>query len=608
MNRRLLSELRLTRLPLALNAVLTLALSAVILAQAALLSGVIARVFLLKAAFNEVLPALELLAGVIALRALLSGAGTLTAAETAIRVKADLRRRLTTHLLRLGPAYTQNQRSGELTVTATKGVDALDAFFRDFLPAVGAAIIIPLAILAAVLPIDTLTFAVLLVTAPLIPLFMALIGAAAGGLARRQFAQMRRLGAHFLDVMQGLVTLKLFNRSQAQTRSIARVTDQFRQATMRVLRVSFLSAFMLEMLSTLSIAIVAVEIGVRLLNGGIAFEQALFLLVIAPEFYLPLRALGARFHAATESGAAADEIYRVLDTPVHRVLLPSSKQVRLERVPAEGDAEPLLGSSKPPSTGAVSDQAAIPTSMHIRCDDVHYAYAGGARPALNGLTLEIPAGQKTALVGASGSGKSTLAALLLRFIDPQQGALTVDGVNIAALDVERWRARVAWAPQSPYLFNASVAQNIRMGNADAGMPQVIRAAQAAGAHEFISRLPQGYDMPCGERGMRFSGGQIQRIAIARAFLKDAPLLILDEATANLDAESERVIQAALRELLKGRTALVIAHRLNTVMDADRIVVLAHGRAVEQGAHRELLARNGEYGQLIRAFAGGELVA
>jgi ATP-binding cassette, subfamily C, bacterial CydD len=573
MDRHLLAELRPVRLTLALNGALTLASGAVILAQAGLFSQVIARVFLHKASFNDVLPVMGLLVGVIALRALLGWAGTLTAAEMAIRVKASLRRRLVAHLFLLGPAYTRDQRSGELTVTATKGIEALDAFFRDFLPGLAAAIFITLAILVAVLPIDRLTFVVLLVTAPLIPIFMALIGAAAGGLARRQFAQMRRLGAHFLDVMQGLVTLKLFNRSQAQTRSIALVTDQFRQATVRVLRLSFLSAFMLEMLSTLSIAIVAVEIGVRLLHGGIGFEQALFLLMVAPEFYLPLRTLGARFHAAAESGAAMDEIERVLRTP------------------------PALAMS-------LSQRVTIPTHMHICCNDVHYAYANGARPALNGLTIEIPAGQKTALVGASGSGKSTLAAVLLRFIDPQRGSLTIEGVELTALAVEQWRARVAWVPQSPYLFNTSVAHNIRMGNTTAGMAQVIHAAQAAGAHEFISRLPQGYDTPCGERGIRLSGGQIQRIAIARAFLKDAPLLILDEVTANLDAVSERIIQTALCELFMARTALIIAHRLNTVMDADHIIVMAQGRAVEHGTHHELLSRAGAYGQLIRAYEGG----
>ncbi|HEY3342018.1 MAG TPA: ABC transporter transmembrane domain-containing protein, partial [Anaerolineae bacterium] len=255
MNRRLLHELRLVILPLGLNIGLTVIQAVIVLYQASLLSQIIQRVFIARVTLADVAPALGLLSVVIGLRAIANLGSNLSAGEMAIRVKADLRRRLLAHLILLGPAYTRTERSGALTVTATEGIEALDAFYRGFVPGLIGAVLIPLIMLAAVLPIDALTFGVLLVTAPLIPLFMALIGSAAGGLARRQFAQLRRLGAHFLDIFQGLVTLKLFNRSQAQTQSIAQITDQFRQATMRVLRVSFLSAFMLEMLSTLSIAI-----------------------------------------------------------------------------------------------------------------------------------------------------------------------------------------------------------------------------------------------------------------------------------------------------------------------------------------------------------------
>ncbi len=573
MNRRLLHELSLVRLPLGLNIGLNVLQAGIVLWQALLLSLVIQRVFITKATLADVAPTLGLLAVAIGLRALTNLGGSLSAGEMAIRVKADLRRRMLAHLVQLGPAHTKAERSGELTVTATEGIEALDAFYRGFVPGLIGAVLIPLITLAMVLPIDTLTFCVLLVTAPLIPLFMALIGSAAGGLARRQFAQLRRLGAHFLDVFQGLVTLKLFNRSQAQTQSIAQITDQFRQATMRVLRVSFLSAFMLEMLSTLSIAIVAVEIGVRLLHGGLGFEQALFLLIIAPEFYLPLRTLGARFHAAASSNAASVEIYRVLDHPLQRT--------------------------------SVSGGAAAPALMQIHFDAVSFAYEKGARPALNGLTLDIQPGQKVALVGASGSGKSTSANLLLRFVLPDAGRISVGGVDLSTLDAAQWRARVAWVPQAPYLFNTTIAENIRLGKSGATEAQIVQAAQAAGAHEFISQLPAGYDTPCGERGARLSGGQAQRIAIARAMLKDAPLLILDEATASLDEESEAIIQAALRRLLVGRTALIIAHRLNTVRDADRIYVLDGGQVVEQGAHAELMTQQGAYQQLIRAFGGGQ---
>ncbi|MEP7288864.1 MAG: thiol reductant ABC exporter subunit CydD [Chloroflexota bacterium] len=575
MNRRLLNELHTVRASLWASIGLSVALGSTVIIQGLLLSRIINRVFLENGGVNTVSEPLLQLAIVIAIRAALSFGSSFAAAEMAIRVKADIRQRLITHLIRLGPTYFKSERSGELTITATEGIEALDAFYRDFIPGLIAAVVIPLLILIVVLPIDILTFSALFVTAPLIPLFMALIGMAAGELARKQFIQMRRLGAHFLDVMQGLVTLKLFNRSLAQTQSIAYVTDQFRQATMRVLRVTFLSTLTLEMLATLSIAIVAVEIGVRLLNGGIRFEQALFLLVIAPEFYLPLRTLGAKFHAGTESNAAAAEIYRVLDTP-----LPQARYAAA---------------------------VAIPTVMNIQFRNVSFDYDDGARPALKGITLDIQSGQKVALVGASGSGKSTVANLLLGFLQPREGQITVDNINLATLDADQWRAQVAWVPQGPYLFNATIAENIRLGQADASLEQVVQAAYDAGAHEFISQFPEGYATRTGERGLRLSGGQAQRIAIARAFLKNAPLLILDEATANLDLDNEAIIQTALRKLLQNRTTLIIAHRLNTIIDADRIYVLEGGQVVETGTHSELLARASAYHRLIQAFGENDLV-
>jgi ATP-binding cassette subfamily C protein CydD len=296
---------------------LTAGAALVVVAQAWLFSGVIDRVFLGGEALGDVSSTLVLLALVIGLRALLAFGRSVAAGRLAIRAKADMRHRFMRRLLQLGPAYTQGERSGELALTATEGIEKLDAYYRAYLPAVIASVLIPILILLVVVPLDALTFLVLLITAPLIPLFMALIGMAAGALARRQFAEMQFLGAHFLDVMQGMTTLKLFNRSAVQADTIARISGRLREATMRVLRVAFLSAFSLEMLATLSVAIVAVEIGVRLIHGGIGFHQALFLLVIAPEFYQPLRTLGAEFHAGTEGKAAAERVFAVLDAASH---------------------------------------------------------------------------------------------------------------------------------------------------------------------------------------------------------------------------------------------------------------------------------------------------
>jgi len=407
----------------------------------------------------------------------------------------------------------------------------------------------------------------MLFTAPLIPFFMTLIGRAAGELNRRQWQSLSRMSAHFLDVLQGLTTLKLFGRSRAQIEIIRQVSDRFRQTTLEVLRVAFLSALVLEMLATISTAIIAVEIGLRLLHGGLDFERAFFILVLAPEFYLPLRTLGIRFHAGVAGAAAAQRIFEVLETI--------------------------------PETTSPAAPLPIPSPIWLRFDSVSYAY--GERPALQNVSFEIRPGERVALVGPSGAGKTTLTHLLLRFIAPHTGRILVGDVPLEQLDTDAWRAQIAWVPQHPYLFNASVADNIRLGCPDASAAQIAAAAENAHAAEFIQALPQGYDTLIGERGLRLSGGQAQRLALARAFIREAPLLILDEATANLDPQTEADIQDAVNRLLRGRTTLIIAHRLSTVYQADRILVLDGGRVVESGAHQELLRRDGLYRQLTMAY-------
>ncbi|GIV80748.1 MAG: thiol reductant ABC exporter subunit CydD [Anaerolineae bacterium] len=479
-------------------------------------------------------------------------------------------------MLALGPAYVRDERSGELAHTVTEGIEALHAYVSEYLPQLALAVLVPLAMLAVVFPLDLLSGIVLLLTAPMIPLLMILIGKAANWQSRRQWTQLSRMSAHFLDVLQGLPTLKIFGRSREQAATIAAVSEQFRDATMSVLRVAFLSAFVLEMLATISTAIIAVEIGLRLLYGRMAFDDALFVLILAPEYYLPLRQLGARFHAGVSGVTAAARIFAVLETR-----------------PAD---------CAPPAVTAPQGVPAPP--FDLRFEDVHYAYDDGDRPALNGLTLHIPAGQTVALVGPSGAGKSTIAHLLLRFImRPPPDASLVNGRDLCDLPADAWRAQIAWVPQLPYLFDGTVADNIRLGRPDASLDAVIHAAQQAGADGFIRALPDGYDTRIGERGARLSGGQAQRLALARAFLRDAPLVILDEATANLDPETEASILAAMEALRRGRTALVIAHRLHTIRDADQIAVLAGGRVVECGPHAALSAQPGPYRQLLLAVEG-----
>jgi len=479
-------------------------------------------------------------------------------------------------IIALGPAYTRGERSGELANTAIAGVEALDAYISQYLPQLVLALLIPLGMLAVVFPFDPLSGIVLLITAPLIPFFMILIGGMASRLTRSQFTQLSRMSAHFLDVLQGLAVLKQFGRSRDQIATIRRISERFRDTTMGVLRVAFLSALVLEMLATISTAIIAVEIGLRLLYGRMVFEDAFFVLILAPEFYLPLRMLGTRFHAGMSGVAAAARIFDVLETPL----------------PTCGPPAPPRAVPQPPYT--------------LRFRDVYYAYNGGERPALNGISFMIEAGQRVALVGPSGAGKSTAAQLLLRFLAPTAGQIAVNGVDLCAIAPDAWRRQVAWVPQAPYLFADTIAGNIRLGRPDAPLADVIRAAEQAHLDRFVATLPGGYDTPIGERGARLSGGQAQRVALARAFLKDAPVLILDEATANLDPATESLIQDAMGALMQGRSTLIIAHRLQTVQNADLIVVLKAGRIVQTGIHADLAAGSGLYRDLVQTH-GAQVV-
>jgi ATP-binding cassette subfamily C protein CydD len=575
LDRRLLRQVHAARAALALTIGLGFLGGILMVGQARILSRVVSGVFLSGETLRDAQPLLLTFLALALVRAGLAWAGEVTAQQVASQVKTRLREQLSARLLALGPAYARDERSGELTNTLVEGVEALDAYLSQYLPQLALAALLPLTILIFVFPLDVLSGLVLLLTAPLIPLFMVLIGNTAAGLTRRQWTALSRMSAHFLDVLQGLTTLKLLGRSREQIQTIAQVSDRFRQTTLGVLRVAFLSALTLELVATVSTALVAVEVGLRLLYGRLAFEPALFVLLLAPEFYLPLRRLGASFHAGASGLAAAQRIFEILD-----------------------DRRPTARAPQP--THQPTNQ---PTNLSLHFQDVRYAYDGGARPALNGVSFRIAPGQTVGLIGPSGAGKSTVVQLLLRFIEPDRGTITVGGTPLQDLDRAAWRDRVAWVPQLPYLFHASVADNIRLARPGARQEQVVQAARQAHAHDFIQALPQGYDTVVGERGARLSGGQAQRIALARAFLKDAPFLILDEATAHLDPDLQAAIQDAITRLLRGRTVLLIAHRLGSVYGADQILVMAGGQIVEAGSPAGLARAGGLYQRLVSAYEG-----
>jgi ATP-binding cassette subfamily C protein CydD len=548
MDKRLMSEARRHRVIFTMMAAIAVLTGLIVIAQAALFSQIVSRAHLGGASAADLTSLLIGLGVVLVARAVLAGAITRLSGRLAATIKADLRGRLLARLVALGPTYLHGQRTGEISHLLTDGADGFDPFFRDLLPALLIAAAVPVMVVLAVLPVDLLTFAILCITAPLIPLLGALIGMAAGAQARRRHAEMGRLSAHFLDVLQGLQSLKLLNRSRPQTAIIARVTDNFREATLEVLKTAFLSAFALELLASLSIAIIAVEIGLRLLAANVSFEAGLFVLVIAPEFYTPLRTLAARFHAAEGSKAAADDAWALFDalTPV----------------------------SAPPTLQAA------PTTAGIHLVGVSYTYPGANTSALSGLTLDLTSGQRVALVGTSGGGKSTVAHLLMGFVPPTDGTLYLHGQDVSAanFDWEAWRANVGYVGQRPTLFSGSVRDNIRLARPSATDEEVYAAADAADAHGFIIQLPNGYDSPVGENGLRLSRGQAQRIALARAFLRDAPVWVLDEPTAHLDPESEAHILEHLDHATHGKTVLLIDHGLRAAAVMDTIISLEVGDA------------------------------
>ena len=539
--------------------------------QAWLLAGVIDAVVFDAAVLAQVMPGLWGLLALFAVRAVLTWASEQAAFHAAVRVKLQLREMLYRHVQKLGPAWLSGERSGDLVNTLSDGVEALEAYYAQYLPAVSLMALVPLAILVFVFPRDWIAGLVMVFTAPLIPVFMILIGKGAEQRNQRQWRQLALMSAHFLDVIQGLTTLRLFNASRREAQVIARISDQYRQGTMSVLRIAFLSSFVLEFFSTVSIAIVAVLVGFRLYWGDMAFADGLFVLLLAPEFYLPLRNMGTRYHACMEAIGAAERMVDILNTPV---------------------TESAGRSAEAPDLGQTG----------LRFEAVAFRYPDG-RQALQDLHLTIDPGETLALVGPSGAGKTTLINLLMGFLQPQDGRILAGGTPLQTIDIAVWRRQLAWLPQRPQLFPGSVSDNIRLGRPEADGQAVRRAAALAQADDFIEALPQGWDTPVGEGGHGLSGGQVQRIALARAFLRDAPLVLLDEPTANLDVDSEARVQAALRTLAAGRTLVVIAHRLSTVRDADRIAVLDSGRVVQIGTHAQLLETSPLYRRMVTAQAG-----
>ena len=538
------------------------------IARLAITGVVIARLFQ-GDDFSEVVPALVVVAALILLRGAFQYVRDAVGYRTATQTKILLRRRLYQHSLALGPGHFDQRRTGDVLTSIVDGVESLEVFFGQYLPQFIVAATAPVLIFVFMSVLDVrigLVFVVFALVTLFLPAVVQKLNRHRNQARRKAYGD---LGADFLDSVQGLATLKAFGQAKRRGELLAVRARTLFRTTMKVLAADGLSGAATVLGISAGASVALVWGGIRVNDGLMELQTLLIILMLGGEVFRPLRELVALYHQGMASMAAAEGVFALLDAPV---------EVRDPETPAaasEGDLAP-----------------------EVRFEGVDFAYEGGRRPALQNVGFTLNAGEVLGVVGPSGAGKSTLVWLLLRFYDPQSGRVTLGGHDVRDLSLETLRRQFSVVTQDTYIFQGTVADNLRLGKPDATPAEMEEAARAANAHEYISELPDGYDTWIGERGVRLSGGERQRLAIARALLKAAPILLLDEALSSVDSENEAAIQEALERLMVGKTTLIIAHRLSSVVSADRILVLDRGRLVETGSHAELAAAGGAYGRLM----------
>ncbi|MGK9172689.1 cysteine/glutathione ABC transporter permease/ATP-binding protein CydD [Yokenella regensburgei] len=488
-------------------------------------------------------------------------------------IRFEIRRRVLDRLQQAGPAWIQGKPAGSWATLILEQIDDMHDFYARYLPQMTLAATVPLLIVVTLLPINWAAALILLCTAPLIPLFMAMVGMGAADANRRNFKALARLSGHFLDRLRGMETLRIFHRGEAETENIRLASQDFRSRTMEVLRLAFLSSGVLEFFTSLSIALVAVYFGFSYLGelnfghyaAGVTLFAGFLALVLAPEFFQPLRDLGTFYHAKAQAIGAADSLKTFMEAPLAH--------------PQRGDLT------------LKTDEALTITAQDLILKSPEGAVLAGP------LNFTLPAGQRVVLVGRSGSGKSSLINALSGFL-PYEGSLRINGVESGSLDPDAWRRMISWVGQNPQLPASTLRQNILLGRPDASATELQAVIDKAWVSEFLPLLPQGLDTPTGDQGARLSVGQAQRVAVARALLDASKLLLLDEPAASLDSHSERRVMQALNDASLLQTTIMVTHQLEGLTDWDAIWVMENGQIIEQGTFAELSQAGGAFAALL----------
>jgi ATP-binding cassette subfamily C protein CydD len=575
----LMRQTRAKGLALQLTIVSGILCGGFIILQAIFIAELINAVFLDRVPLEFIKTPIFLLVLVIILRFLTQFFTDWLAARIGIDVKEKLRSVILQKTIRLGPVYTSGEKKGEINVLLTDGIEALDPYFSQYIPQLILAAFVPVVIVISIFPVDPLSFFILLVTAPLLPIFMYLLGSQSEKSTQNRWHQLLKSNSYFYDTVQGLLLLKSLNQSHNRGQAIQKHNEEYQLLTMNVLKLTFLSSFVLEFIATISTAVIAVEIGLRLLSGNLDFVSAMFVLLLAPEFYLPLRQLGLKFHAGMSGRTASKKLFELLS----------------ERDIEASDSFPLV----------IETHEDIPQSLSgtmseyfpIKFENVSANYPGMDAPVLKQIDLRIDRNEQIALVGRSGVGKTSLSYIFMRLLPYTEGSVYFGGKSLLDISEEELSNLVSWVPQSPYLFSGSIIENISLFQKGVVLSEIKEAAHKAQLDNLIKQLPNGLDSQVGERGNLISIGQAQRIAIARAYYRNTPILVMDEPTSSVDPETEFALLDSLQELKNNKTVIMIAHRLSTIEKSNQILLLEDGRIREQGRHAELMKLRKQYYQL-----------